>query len=217
MMLNAMIADLLPDPVRCVEVFDDPPEARLLPEEEVYVARATAERRATFAAARWCAREALARLGHPPVPILVGDRGAPLWPDGVTGSLTHTAGYRAAAVARTTDVRSLGIDAEPHAPLPDGVGAFVASPGERQHLDDLGDAYPAVHWDRLLFCAKESTYKAWFPLAQSWLGFQDAVVTFDPDATSFTVSILVPGPVTEVAGRWSAGDGLALTAVSVPR
>jgi 4'-phosphopantetheinyl transferase EntD len=218
-----VIAELLPDAVRSAEVFGDPPQARLLPDEEPYVARATAGRRAEFTSARWCARQALAQLGYPPTPVLVGDRGVPRWPDGVTGSLTHSDGYRAAAVAYTTEVLSIGIDAEPHAPLPHGVEGVISSPGERQHLADLAQSCPAVHWDRLMFCAKESTYKAWFPLTYRWLGFKDAAVTFDPDTNSFTASLLVPGPqvagraLTRFSGSWSAEDRIALTAVAVLR
>lgn len=75
-------------------------------------------RQREFATARSCARTALARLGVPPVPVLASPRGAPRWPAGVVGSITHCDGYRAAAVAYTRDVVSLGIDAEPDEPLP---------------------------------------------------------------------------------------------------
>lgn len=218
-----MIAELLPEVVRSYEAFGDPVHAHLLPEEAPFVERAAAERRAEFASTRWCARQALAQLGHPPAAIPVGHKGMPRWPDGIAGSLTHTAGYRAAAVARTTDVLSVGIDAEPHGALPQGVEAIIASADERRHLTTLQKARPTIHWDTLLFCAKESTYKAWFPLAQRWLGFQDATVTFDLDSDAFTTVVLVPGPwvagrpLTSFSGRWSARDGMALTAVSVLR
>jgi 4'-phosphopantetheinyl transferase EntD len=79
-----------------------------------------------------------------------------------------------------------------------------------------------VSWDRLLFSAKESVYKAWFPLAGRWLGFEEAVITIDPAAGVFTARLLVPGPVTGgrpltgFSGRWTAGHGLVLTAIAVP-
>ena len=45
-------------------------------------------------------------------------------------------------------------------------------------------ALPAdLHWDRILFCAKEATYKAWFPLTHRWLGFEDAHITFTVDGS----------------------------------
>src|SRR6516225_8640665 len=93
----------------------------LFPAEEPAVRTAGPRRRAEFTAGRRCAREALARLGLPAAPVLAGRAGEPRWPAGVTGSITHCAGYRACAVARTADVTALGIDAEPDARLPAGL------------------------------------------------------------------------------------------------
>ena len=107
--------------VASAELYDDPPDLVPLPEEEPLIARSVAKRRNEFITVRYCAREALGDLGLPPVPILKGDKGEPRWPDGVVGSLTHCEGFRGAVVGRVSDVRSVGIDAEPHAVLPKGV------------------------------------------------------------------------------------------------
>jgi len=186
----------------------DPPEAVLLPAEEAIVALAVPKRRREFATGRLCARQALARLGLPPSAILAGPAGQPLWPDGIVGSITHCAGYRAAAVAWSGDVGALGIDAEPHAPLPDGVLDTVASDDERAHLHRLADREPDVRWDRLLFSAKESAYKAWYPTGGRILEFEEATVALDPDGT--LSARLVDG--TTLTGRWLVADGLVLTA-----
>ncbi|WP_158717200.1 4'-phosphopantetheinyl transferase family protein [Streptomyces sp. NRRL F-4474] len=77
---------------------------------------AVAARRREFATVRRCARQSLAALGIPPMPLLPGERGAPLWPRGTVGSMTHCLGYRAAAAARADEITALGIDAEPHQP-----------------------------------------------------------------------------------------------------
>ena len=103
------------------EVYSDPPGLNPLPEEEPLIARSVAKRRNEFITVRHCARIALGQLGVPPVPILKGDKGEPCWPDGVVGSLTHCTGYRGAVVGRSAAVRSVGIDAEPHDVLPNGV------------------------------------------------------------------------------------------------
>jgi len=217
-----VIEEILPAAVTSAEMFADPPDVELFPEEEALVARSVGKRRREFATARACARSALARLGVPPAPILPGERGAPGWPPGIVGSITHCAGYRAAAVAPVHDVRTIGVDAEPHGALPDGVLGAISLPGERDRLAGLASAAPGIHWDRLLFCAKEATYKAWFPLARRWLGFEDADITLSPGDGTFLVNLLVPGPVidgsplTGFAGRWMARDGLILTAVTLP-
>ena len=218
-----MLAEILPPEVMAAEAFGDLPDAVLFPAEEAVIARAVDKRRREFTTARACARAALARLGLPPAAILPGAAGAPQWPPGVVGSMTHCAGYRGSAVAWARDVLALGLDAEPDAPLPEGVLGTVAVAEERAALRALAQAAPAPCWDRLLFSAKESVYKAWFPLTGRWLGFEDAVITFDAAGGTFAARLLVPGPrldgrlLTGFTGRWLARDGLVLTAIAVPR
>jgi 4'-phosphopantetheinyl transferase EntD len=218
-----MIDTILPRCVVSVEARDDSHDGGLLPAEEARVARAVEKRRREFTTARVCARLALAQLGVPPLPIGTGERGEPLWPPGVVGSITHTEGYRASAVARASDILTIGVDAEPNAPLPDGVLAEIARPDELPDLVGLDHEFAEIHWGRLLFSAKESVYKAWYPLAKRWLGFEDATVTIDPAAGTFDARLLVAGPSIEgrricaFSGRWLAQDGLILTAVSESR
>jgi 4'-phosphopantetheinyl transferase EntD len=86
---------------------------------------------------------------------------------------------------------------------------------------EFGQSHPQIAWDRLLFSAKESVYKAWFPIARSWLDFEDALITADPVDGTFTARLLVPGPrlhgadLTKFTGRWLVEDGLILTAITV--
>lgn len=180
------------------ETFGDHPAEWLYPQEAAAVANAVDSRRREFATVRGCARRA--RAG---------------------GSMTHCAGYRACALAEARAIATLGIDAEPDGPLPDGVLPRVADAAEREHLDAFSRRVPAVHADRLLFCAKEAVYKAWFPLAHRWLGFEDAEVTIDPGGT-FTARLRIPGPLlageplTGFTGRWLAADGLVLAVIARP-
>jgi 4'-phosphopantetheinyl transferase EntD len=218
-----VIEEILLPAVAAAEEFGDRPDAVLFPEEQAVIGRAVEKRRREFATGRACARAALARLGQPPVAILPGERGSPGWPPGIVGSITHCAGYRAAAVAKAAEVLTIGLDAEPDEPLPDGVLGAISLAAERAGLRDLAQAAPGPNWDRMLFCAKESVYKAWFPLAGRWLGFEQAHITLDPAGGTFTARLLVPGPevdgreLTAFEGRWLARDGLILTAISVPR
>ena len=217
-----LLAGVLPERVAKAELYADPPDLTPMPEEEHLVARSVAKRRNEFVTARHCARQALGELGLPPVPILKGDKGEPCWPDGVVGSLAHCDGFRGAVVARTEDVRSLGIDAEPHGVLPKGVLDAISLPIERTELTALPGG---LHWDRILFCAKEATYKAWFPLTHRWLGFEDAHITFAVDgsgnAGTFSSTILIDPaaesgpPLTTLAGRWLVDQRLVLTAIAL--
>lgn len=214
-----LLAKLLPPDVRMVEEFEDRDGAFLFPEEEAWIAMAVDKRRREFATTRLCARSALATFGYAVWPLVPGRRGAPEWPTGIVGSMTHCAGYRAAAVARQTDIASLGIDAEPHEPVADGIVEMVALPEERRMLAELVRSDRSVCWDRLLFSAKESVYKTWFPLVGEWLGFDDALIDVNPDTRSLRVRLLRPGHDTEgrrlheLHGRWQVCHGLVMTAI----
>jgi 4'-phosphopantetheinyl transferase EntD len=210
--------------VACAETRQDRLDADLFPSESEALGRAVEKRRREFTAGRACARLALERLGVPVVAIPSGPHGEPLWPAGIVGSITHCHGYRAAAAARSDAVAALGIDAEPNGPLPPGVLEEVVHGRERDLVDaglaPVPDA-PPVDLPRLLFSAKEAIYKAWFPLAGRWLGFEDVEVSVDP-AGGFRARLLVPGPVvgdrplTGFTGRWALADGIIATAVVVP-
>lgn len=220
-----MIEKILPAGVASAELLEYPEDLKAHPAEEHLIAKSVEKRRRDFIGARHCARLALAELGEPPVAIGKGERGAPIWPRGVVGSLTHCDGYRAAAVAHKMRFRSIGIDAEPHATLPEGVLDSVSLPPEREWLKATDSA---LHLDRLLFCAKEATYKAWWPLTARWLGFEEAHITFEIEDGSadsgngtFHSELLVPGqtndggaPLLSFDGRWLIADGFILTAIA---
>lgn len=144
-----------------------------------------------------------------------------MWPAGVVGSITHCDGYRASAVARVRDILTVGIDAEPHVALPDGLLPDIARPEELTDLRRLRIEQPEIHWDRLLFSAKESVYKAWFPLAERWLGFEDAIIEFEPQSGQFIAKLLVPGPsiggctLRSFSGRWMVSRGIVATAIAM--
>ena len=217
-----MLEEILPAGTAVAEVRGDVADAVLFPEEEEAIGRAVEKRRREFRTGRACARMALAQLGIEPQGIASGPRGAPQWPAGVVGSISHCEGYRACALGRKADMLTIGIDAEPDAALPDGVLGDIALPEERRLLEELATEEPGVSWDRLLFSAKESVYKAWFPLTGRWLGFEDASLAIDRRRRSFSARLLVPGPtaggleLSGFSGRWSVRDGIVLTAIALP-
>lgn len=227
-----MIRDVLPADVVSVTFDETGMDERgaleaLHPVEAEQIGAAARTRRIEFAAARACAREAMTRLGVPVGPVVRGGRGMPVWPAGVVGTLTHTDGLRAAALGPVTTVRSIGLDVEPHGPLPDGVLEAVSLPEEAAWVRAVREEIPAIHWDRVLFTAKEATYKAWFPLTRRWLGFADAHITVTTshaeDESALGVlrtRILVDphasdgGPdLTELHGRWAVRDGYVASAI----
>ena len=215
-----MLERILPPPAVVVATAGDR-SVELFQEEEAALGNAVEKRRREFVTARACAREALAGLGLEARAIPTGPRGEPIWPQGIVGSITHCAGYRACAVARASELLAIGIDAEPNDSLPAGVLAEIALPEERRWIESA-TAVPGTSWDRLLFSIKESIYKAWFPLTGSRLDFEDARVSIDGAGGTFSAELLVPGPVLGgqvldgFSGRWLAAEGLVLSAIAVP-
>lgn len=220
-----MITGVLPGGVAACEVAGDAPGAALLPQERAVLGNVTSGRCRDFTLGRHCARRALAALGLAAVPIIPGPAREPRWPDGVVGSITHCPGYCAAAVASQASFTAIGIDAEVHDRLPAGVDRKIMLAGERDAVRALTGR--GVWFDRLLFSAKESVFKAWFPLTGRWLGFADALIRIYPDPAvvrrgQFRAHLLVPGHVvagrklTGFHGRYLVRDGFIVTAVAVP-
>jgi enterobactin synthetase component D / holo-[acyl-carrier protein] synthase len=215
-----MIESIVPPGVAVQETTVPLAGAQLFPEEERVVAAAVQERREEFATARECARRALAALGVAPQAIGSGTHGQPVWPTGIVGSITHCAGYRGCAVAHGSDVQAIGIDAEPHVALPEGLERAIAVADERSMIGQLGTSAPDVKWDRVLFSAKEATFKAWFPGGGRLLGFEDAAVRLDPVTQTFDAAFVGSGNTARLlgmeglAGRWLVRNGLILTAVT---
>jgi 4'-phosphopantetheinyl transferase EntD len=204
-----MIEPLVPGSASA-ESLSDVPESVLYPVEAAAVAGAVAERRREYATVRYCARRALRRLGVPAAPILRDEDRAPRWPAGVVGSMTHCPGYRAAVVARSSRLRGVGIDAEPHAAVPAPALELILRDDERERLPALAGVHRALHWDRIAFCAKEAVFKAWFPLTRRWLDFSDVSVALRPDGTFSAVLHVSAGERLE--GRWIVGHGLSVAA-----
>ncbi len=200
----------------------DAPQSVLLPEERAAIMGAAPLRIAEYASVRACARRALGRLGYPAGPIVPGKYREPQWPQGIVGSLTHCEGYRAAAVARKSEVLAIGIDAELNKPLPEGVTEMVTVGAESQMLAHLFEIEPTIAWDRLLFSAKESIYKAWFPLSGIWLDFKECELTIHVPSRTFIGKVLIPGVKTDAGilvgfnGTWTIYHRWIVTAVWDP-
>jgi 4'-phosphopantetheinyl transferase EntD len=184
-----VIASLFPDDVIAVRATPEMERDPLHPEESARAQRMGEKRRREYALGRACARRALAELGVEDFALLSGEKREPLWPDGVVGSLTHCRGFCAAAVARRGSVLGLGLDAEPAGGLRARVLDRICTAAEKTRLEALARRSDC-DWGTLLFSAKESLYKCYFPLTRSFLGFRDAEIQLDPDTASFTARLL---------------------------
>jgi 4'-phosphopantetheinyl transferase EntD len=194
----------------------------LTPEEAAALPHAHEHRLLEFRGGRHCARAALARLGVRDVAILRNEDRSPVWPSGFVGSITHTRarerGWCAAAVARSTDARAVGIDGELDQPLERKLWSRILLPSEESYLlsqpDDLRGFL-----GKLVFSAKEATYKCQYSLTREFLDFADVHVELAPEDASFVAELTrAAGSFVKgfsFQGRYARRNGIIATAVAL--
>lgn len=227
--------DIIPDDAGLVEyhpgsVIDLANYHDLEDEERAIVGAAVDSRKSEFGDGRWCAHRALRGLGVDG-PILRGNKGMPLFPGEVTGTISHTAGLRVAMVGRTDRWRSLGLDVELAQRLPDGVLSAVTSSRERRNLQRAAQRAPGRSLGTVLFSAKETVYKAWFPVVGRFLDFDEVEMhlevtqhghgddVFDVECaargTWHARVLSQPCPLPVIEGHWVIRGGYVVTVCSV--
>ena len=153
------------------------PDEMLLPEERPAMARAVEKRVLEFTAGRVAARQAMSAIDHPPSALPMAPDRSPVWPDELVGSITHCDEICIALVAPNCTFQSVGIDVERDTPLMGHLEGIICSSSERTWLKKYSPEQRGYLVKRF-FCAKESTYKALYPLTKKELGFEDVEVDF---------------------------------------
>lgn len=184
------------------------------PEERSRAASMPGLRRRTWLGGRAAMHEALSRLGVTPVAVPSDDRGAPILPAGLAGSITHKERVAAALVAHESTAR-VGVDVEMDVPRSPDIGRRVLT------ADEMAEIAPMAEDERarevlLRFSAKEAIYKALDPFVRRYVGFLEVALTPRPDGTAVVVQALREneGPFA-VEVRWRRFDGLVLTTARV--
>ena len=156
--MTGLVTRLLAPGLFGAEIWDEGQAIAVHPGENVHVTGSAEKRRRDFALGRSCARAALAGLGHGDAVIAKGEGGAPLWPPGIVGSITHTDGYAAALVGESPHFAGIGIDAERVGGVTQDLWPRLFSAAEQEVLRSHADPLLAA---TLFFSAKEASYKAW--------------------------------------------------------
>jgi len=190
-------------------------DEQLFPEELRYLEKAVPKRRAEFGTARVCARRALARMGIAPCELVPAKDRSPRWPSGIIGSITHTHGYCGVVLARSTQARSLGLDAERDKPLDRGLIEMICTESEREWLGARADQDAVVY-----FGAKEAFYKCQYALTQQFLSFQDVELDVDFARGEFRARVIKtladkPDWLDALPGRFVRERGLVLCGVTL--
>ena len=210
------LKDLFSSSVAIMETRDAKIDASFLSlAERTYLENVSQNRKREFIAGRFCAHEAMVLANVSPEHIQIGGKGEPIWPSNIVGSITHSHGYAAAAVARKSDIVSLGLDAEIDEPLSSRVLRRISNVQEQEWVENVGGTL-VQHPGKVLFSAKEATYKAWYPITQEWLGFKEVLINFHDQGNTFTVHIQKNGPIREMHGKYAIRKDVIVTAIEVP-
>ncbi len=141
------------------------------PEERCSIAGANLKRQKEYATGRWCARRALAKLGLSPQPVLPGPGGEPVWPSGVRGSISHTAGAYCAVAVFSDKYHAIGIDIENrHKRISPGAREIIMNEDERAWLHQTNNK--SREYEKMIFCAKESAGKLFYPIIKKKISFE---------------------------------------------
>ncbi|MGY3621912.1 4'-phosphopantetheinyl transferase family protein [Bradyrhizobium sp. USDA 10063] len=182
------------------------------------------KRQHEFIIGRYCAYRAVRQI-QPDfdwrMQIGRGPTGAPVWPDGIIGSITHTDGHIAAAAAHRDRVDAIGIDSERilSAEVAHEVSSLVVSTSELVRIASTTQLDP-IKALTLCFSAKESLFKCLHPLIDQYFDYLDAeVVSVQVEARRFGIrlgrslsSYLPLGMV--LFGHFACGDGFVHTGLT---
>ncbi len=210
--VDCWLASMLPTEVAWFCSENPAIAAPLLEAETQYTVQMVPRRLRSFRHGRHCARIALQKLGLPEAPVPVSAGRAPIWPEGIVGSISHTGDIACAVATRSDRLDGIGLDLEQTGRLDDGVSALVCTPSERNFLRSLN----LENGERLLFTIKESVYKCLWPRLQRFIDFQEVEIELDPGECSFHARSSVAGDIaalSELRGRYGYSSEL-LCAVS---
>jgi enterobactin synthetase component D / holo-[acyl-carrier protein] synthase len=160
-----------------------------------YYPNASDKRKKEFLLGRLCARDALSKIGLINCKVRVGDNREPLWPSGIVGSITHCDDLCAAAVARSNDYLSLGIDIEPIGELPIEIIDLILTHNDKNFFKHFS---PTSRDLKLIFCAKEAVYKCLYPLVHRFIDFLEVDVRLVKDCQQFEAYL--PGNLARKVG-----------------
>ena len=167
-----------------------------------------------FVGGRLALRRACEQLGVRPDRILPNERGAPIVPRGLVGSISHKRDIAIGMVASSGE-GTLGVDIEDYGPPRPSIEASILRPAEREAIADLDEERK---WIAILtrFSIKESIYKALDPYVHRYVAFEEAEVT--PDLHGWAAVDLHlangEGPF-EVEARYEWLHGRLLTSVRI--
>lgn len=145
-------------------------------------------RRQEYIAGRYCAIQAAKMVGFNLAELPSADTREPMWPAGVVGSITHSKQMAISCVAQSSEIASVGIDAEEliKPVLGNEVENVIASDEELA----LINKFEFQKGITILFSAKEALYKALFPLVRTFIDFKEVkLIALDASKGTFELEL----------------------------
>ena len=137
-------------------------------------------RREQYSSGRRAVQLGLSSLNVNETSVLFDDR-RPVWPMPIVGSIAHSYQFAVALIGFKQDFRGVGIDILPKHAVSDRVKNRILLESELELVNER----ESKDWQTLLFCAKESIYKASNPITDEFLGFKDVCVRVEESGTEF--------------------------------
>lgn len=195
---------------------------RCLIEPPASIQRSVAKRQAEFLAGRLCAREAMRQLdGRQHVPV-IGDDRAPVWPQDLCGSITHSSGWAAAIVADKQRWRGLGMDVEQlmSSDRASRLAGEILTADEMQRMA-AGPEHQVALRVSLTFSLKEALFKALYPIVLKRFYFEDAELLEWSENGSARLRLKIElseewHDGKELDAQFSVEDGQLLSLVAIP-
>lgn len=193
-----MLTDIIPEGVLWKVAEDWMWNTPVCDAEEALVTKAVDKRKREFRAGRHCAHALFDEAGISCSALLKGKQREPNWPDGWVGSISHSNGLCVVAIAPKTAYLSIGLDVEQATPLGEDIINLICSPSEQDQITRLqltaGQKLASIPLSKVIFSAKESVHKTYFPLNYHTLDFLDARIDLLHDDFRFEATITKPEP-----------------------
>jgi len=179
------------------------------------------QRKEEFILGRICANKAYMKLtGEELLNLPVGPSREPLWPGNLVGSISHNRFWVGAAVAQKNSLLGLGIDFEVMGRTRQELARYITNEQDLTSVEGCTEEELLT----FIFSAKESLYKALFPLVNKFFGFDAAAVTdvnihektFEIQLLTHLSDVFKPHQRCKFTGRYERDNTSCLTVIEIP-
>jgi len=190
-------------------------------EERIVDSFDSSKRKSEFILGRQVAHLALKRFALESIPILRNHKTRePCWPKSVYGSITHSGNLAAAAVGLTKDISGIGIDLENLSRKIDfKISRHICVNDELKWLEKFNPEQANLNL-RIIFSAKESIFKCFFPVSRKYIHFNDVKVIINEKKSGF--SFILSNACSNITdfrysnqGLFAVKDGFILTSTYI--